>query len=81
MYTRYAAHAGFWEGSRGTLEPGKLADIVVLEQAIDEVQDGDFDRLSVAHTIVEGQLVYSASGNLRDAVANFPGHGVNRIGR
>ena len=81
MYTRYAAHAGFWEDSRGTLEPGKLADIVVLEQAIDEVQDGDFDRLSVAHTIVDGQLVYSASGNLRDTVANFPGHGVNRIGR
>jgi predicted amidohydrolase YtcJ len=81
MYTRYAAHAGFWEDSRGTLEPGKLADIVVLEQAIDEVQDGDFDRLSVAHTIVDGRLVYSASGNLRDTVANFPGHGVNRIGR
>jgi predicted amidohydrolase YtcJ len=81
MYTRYAAHAGFWEDSRGTLEPGKLADIVVLEQAIDEVQDGDFDRLSVAHTIVDGRLVYSASGNLRDTVANFPGHGSSRIGR
>lgn len=81
MYTRHAAHAGFWEDSRGALEPGKLADIVVLEQAIDEVQDGDFDRLSVAHTIVDGRLVYSASGNLRDAVANFSGHGANRIGR
>ena len=30
MYTRHAAHAGFWEDSRGTLQVGKLADIVVL---------------------------------------------------
>jgi predicted amidohydrolase YtcJ len=81
MYTRYGAHAGFWEDSRGTLERGKLADIVVLEQAIDEVQDEDFDQLSVAHTIVDGRLVYSASENLRDAVVNFSAHGANRIGR
>lgn len=61
MYTRFGAHAGFWEDSRGTLEVGKLADIVVLRQAIDEVGDEDFGELSVAHTIVDGKLVYSAS--------------------
>ncbi|HWX88218.1 MAG TPA: amidohydrolase [Solirubrobacteraceae bacterium] len=74
MYTRFAAHAGFWEDSRGALQAGKLADIVVLEQAIDEVGDEDFAELSVAHTIVDGELVYSASGDLRDAVANFSDH-------
>src|SRR6202034_1542674 len=81
MYTRYAAHAGYWEGSRGTLEVGKLADIVVLEQPIDEVADQDFARLKVAHTIVDGKLVYSASENLRDGVLNFSGQEhVNRVG-
>jgi predicted amidohydrolase YtcJ len=71
MYTRFAAHAGYWEGCRGTLQEGKLADIVVLEQAIDEVSDDDFAELTVAHTIVDGELAYSASENLRDAVANL----------
>jgi predicted amidohydrolase YtcJ len=81
MYTRFAAHAGFWEGCRGTLQEGKLADVVVLEQAIDEVGDDDFAELSVAHTIVDGELVYSASGDLRDRVANFSGSHPSRIGR
>jgi predicted amidohydrolase YtcJ len=82
MYTRFAAHAGYWEGCRGTLEEGKLADIVVLEQAVDEVSDEEFAELTVAHTIVDGELVYSASDDLRDAVANFSGQDhISRIGR
>jgi hypothetical protein len=81
MYTRYAAHAGYWESSRGTLQEGKLADIVVLEQPIDEVADEDFAELKVAHTIVDGKLVYSASEDLRDAVVNFSGFDhTHRIG-
>jgi predicted amidohydrolase YtcJ len=82
MYTRFAAYAGHWEGCRGTLEVGKLADIVVLEQAMDDVSDQDFAELTAAHTIVNGELVYSASGELRDAVVNFSGRDhTNRIGR
>jgi predicted amidohydrolase YtcJ len=82
MYTRFAAHAGYWEGSRGTLEQGKLADIVVLEQAIDGLSEDDFAQSKVAHTIVDGELVYSASEDLRDMVVNFSGQScANRIGR
>jgi predicted amidohydrolase YtcJ len=82
MYTRFAAHAGYWEGCRGTLGEGKLADIVVLDQAIDELSDDDFAELTVAHTIVDGELVYSASGDLRDRVENFSGRArPSRIGR
>lgn len=80
MYTRHAAHAGFWEDSRGTLQEGKLADIVVLRRAIDEVGEEDFGEVSVAHTIVDGKLVYSADGDLRDRVLNFNGDHANRIG-
>lgn len=81
MYTRFAARAGFWEDTRGTLEVGKLADVVVLGQAIEEVGDEDFGELSVAHTIVDGKLVYSASEDLRDTVANLPADRAIRIGR
>jgi predicted amidohydrolase YtcJ len=81
MYTRFAAHAGYWEGSRGILQEGKLADIAVLEQPIDELGDEEFAQVTVAHTIVDGKLVYSASEDLRDAVVNFSGRDhTNRIG-
>lgn len=62
MYTRHAAHAGFWERSRGTLEVGKLADVAVLDRNLDEVADEDFDQLRVEHTVVDGRVVYSAHG-------------------
>ncbi|HEX3692462.1 MAG TPA: amidohydrolase [Solirubrobacteraceae bacterium] len=68
MYTRNAAYAGFWERSRGTLEPGKLADLVVLDCSLDEVADEELDRVGVAHTIVGGEVVHSA-GDLPGVVA------------
>jgi hypothetical protein len=60
MYTRHAAHAGFWERSRGTLQPGMLADIAVLDRNLDEVADEDFEQVRVDHTVVDGRIVYSS---------------------
>jgi hypothetical protein len=60
MYTRHAAHAGFWERSRGTLQPGKFADIAVLDRNLDDVADEDFEQIRVDHTIVDGRIVYSS---------------------
>jgi predicted amidohydrolase YtcJ len=71
MYTRNAAHAGFWESSRGTLEPGKLADLVVLDRNLDEVSDEEIDQVRVDHTIVAGEVVYSASEELRAGISGF----------
>jgi predicted amidohydrolase YtcJ len=62
MYTRHAAHAAFWEDSRGTLEVGKLADVVVLDRDLDSVADEQLDQVGVEHTIVDGRVVYSAPG-------------------
>ncbi len=59
MYTRNAAYAGFWERSRGTLEAGKLADLVVLDRGLDDLAAAEIDRVRVAHTIVAGEIVYS----------------------
>jgi predicted amidohydrolase YtcJ len=61
MYTRHAAQAGFWERSRGTLQPGKLADIAVLDRNLDEVLDEDFEQVRVDYTIVDGRIVYSSA--------------------
>jgi hypothetical protein len=61
MYTRHAAHAGFWESSRGMLQPGLLADIAVLDRNLDEVADEDFEQVRVDRTIVDARIVYSSS--------------------
>lgn len=82
MYTRHAAHAGFWERTRGTLEVGKLADVAVLDANLQEVADEDLRHVRVAHTIVDGQVVYSASEELRGEVVNpVQGPLARRVGR
>ena len=54
MYTRYAARAGRQEASRGTLEVGKLGDVIVLDRPLDQVSDEEFNSITVAHTLVGG---------------------------
>jgi hypothetical protein len=60
MYTRWSAELGHMEASRGTLEPDKFADMIVLSEPIDQVGDEAWEQLEVLHTIVDGRLVYSA---------------------
>lgn len=61
-YTRNAAFAAFWEKELGTLEPGKLADIVVLdsdlEQIMQEKRPQDILKAKVLMTISNGRIVY-----------------------
>jgi predicted amidohydrolase YtcJ len=56
-YTLTAAWADHRERDEGTLEPGKLADIVVLTKDI--FADPDIAAARVAMTIVGGRVVYS----------------------
>jgi hypothetical protein len=58
-YTLNNAFAAFEENQKGTLTPGKLADIVVLSQDILVVPEGDIPRTTVDLTIIGGELVYS----------------------
>jgi hypothetical protein len=58
-YTLSAAHAGFQEQDRGSLEPGKLADFVVLSRDI--LADGERNHIADARvlaTIVGGKIVF-----------------------
>jgi predicted amidohydrolase YtcJ len=57
-YTRDAAYAAFEEDIKGTLTPGKLADIVVLSRDIMTVPDDAIPGTDVVYTIVGGRVVY-----------------------
>lgn len=58
-YTLSAAYAAFEEDLKGSLAPGKLADITVLSQDILTVPDDDLADTEVVYTIVGGNVAYS----------------------
>jgi hypothetical protein len=55
-FTGWAAHAAFQERSRGSLEEGKLADIVVLSDDIMTIEPGRIPGVRVDFTIVNGEI-------------------------
>jgi len=57
-YTRWAAYASFDEQRKGTLEPGKLADIVVLTSDIAATPIPTKSSVVVAATIFDGKVVF-----------------------
>lgn len=57
-YTSLAAFSGFEEDIKGTLTPGKLADITVLSKDILTVPEGEIPTTEVVYTIVGGKVVY-----------------------
>ena len=57
-YTYNNAYAAFEEDIKGSLEPGKLADITVLSQDILTVPDHEIDNTRVVYTIIDGKVVY-----------------------
>jgi len=59
-FTIDAAYAGFMEADIGSLEPGKLADFIVLDRDIMEVPVEDIPQTRVLQTWLGGQLVFEA---------------------
>jgi hypothetical protein len=57
-YTRGAAYAGFDEDRVGTVETGKLADLVVLEESPWAVSPDEVADIDVWRTVVDGRVVY-----------------------
>lgn len=60
MHTTTAAYAGFEEKEKGTLEVGKLADIVVLAEDPFDLQPDKVKDLNVEMTVVGGEIKYQA---------------------
>jgi predicted amidohydrolase YtcJ len=59
-YTRTAAYSESTEKEKGTLEPGKLADLAVLSQDIFKVSLADLPKTESVLTMVGGKIVYDA---------------------
>ncbi|HWQ58665.1 MAG TPA: amidohydrolase, partial [Clostridia bacterium] len=57
-FTREAAFASLEEDIKGTLAPGKLADMVVLNENIFEIPPDEIRNASVHMTICGGRIVY-----------------------
>lgn len=57
-YTIDAAYAAFEDDLKGTLTPGKLADIVVLSQDILGIAEDEIPHTNVEMTIVGGKIAY-----------------------
>lgn len=57
-YTISCAYAEFAETNKGTLEVGRLADVVVLSQDIFRIDPNEIQKTGVVYTIVGGKVVF-----------------------
>jgi predicted amidohydrolase YtcJ len=57
-YTFGSAYAEFQENVKGTITPGKLADLVLLSQDIFKIDPKEIENVKVVLTMVDGRVVY-----------------------
>lgn len=62
-FTLNGAHAEFSEKSKGSIEQGKLADLIVLDQDLFKIAPERIKDARVTLTIAGGRVVYDRSGN------------------
>src|SRR4051812_45566447 len=60
-YTINGAYAGFEEDNRGSLKPGKYADVTVLSKDILKIPEDEIPTTKVVYTIVAGKIRYQAT--------------------
>ncbi len=61
MYTKWAALHTFEERFKGTLEPGKFADLIVTSSDVFTCPEEEIKETQVILTMVGGKIVYSAN--------------------
>jgi len=64
-YTTSAAYAEFGEKTKGSLEVGKLADVVAMSQDIFRINPTEIQQTKVICTIVGGKVVYGERSEYR----------------
>ena len=62
-YTLNGALAEFAEDIKGSITPGKLADLVVLDQNLFEIPPEDILQVRVRMTLVGGRILYENKGS------------------
>jgi predicted amidohydrolase YtcJ len=58
VFTLNAAYAGFEEDIKGSIEIGKLADLIILNEDILTIEADRLKDIKVDYTIVNGEIVY-----------------------
>lgn len=66
-YTKNAAYASFDEHNKGTLEPGKLADFVILSDDLRTINHNKIRDVKIMATYLAGKMVYQDSTNNKKA--------------
>jgi hypothetical protein len=61
MFTRWAAEYVLKENAIGSIEPGKWADLIVLDRDFMTVPEAEISKIQVVLTLVGGQIVYQDS--------------------
>ena len=59
LYTANSAYAGFEEKIKGSIEPGKLADLVVLSEDPFEIAADGLKEIRVVTTLIGGRVVHA----------------------
>jgi predicted amidohydrolase YtcJ len=60
-YTINAAYASFEEKIKGSIEPGKLADFVILAENPCDVDPWEIRNIKIERTVIAGETVYQAA--------------------
>jgi predicted amidohydrolase YtcJ len=63
VYTMFGAHSGFEEKNKGSIEVGKLADLIVVSDDPLTVPPDKLKDIKVVTTIIDGKIVNSADNN------------------
>jgi len=58
MFTIWPAYAAFEEKLRGTVEPGKLADLTILSADIMKIPEPEILKTSCVMTVINGDIVF-----------------------
>ena len=61
LYTTNGAYASFEETRKGSIEAGKLADMVVLDRDILTIPEKEIKEVKAETTVVGGEIVYQRS--------------------
>ena len=61
--TRHGAYANFEENEKGSIEVGKFADFIILDNDLLDIQENRIPNTKIVATFVNGELVFNRRFN------------------